>query len=107
MNDTEMSTTGGTVKPFGLRIAVVDPPAETQRPSGLFLPEGVDDLAVGIVVSNPVAEDPFLSPFAEGPHTEIKVLKPGVKIYYHKGHGTVIKDTRILPLECVIACEEV
>lgn len=106
MNETE-TITGGTVKPFGQRIAVVDPPADKQTSSGLYLPEGADQVAVGIVVANPAAEDPFHSFMGEMYQQEIKSLKPGCKVYYHKGHGIEIKDTRILDVSCVIAYEEI
>lgn len=78
-----------SVHPFGNRCVVSDPPADDQTPSGLILPVGVDDYAVGIVIE------------MEGDNA----LAAGSVVYYHKGHGVVINGVRVIGNECIMAWE--
>ena len=77
------------IHPYGKSITVVDPPANEQRPSGLLIPAGVDEFSVGIVVDGNDSGIP-----------------PGSLIYYHKHHGTEIKDCRVVCENCIIAWED-
>lgn len=81
-----------TLHPYGPRTLVVDPPAEPQRPSGLYLPVGVDDFAVGIVVES-------------GDCPGMDGLPAGSVVYYQKGCGDVIGSQRVIDNRCIIAWE--
>lgn len=82
------------IKPFGMRVAVVDPPAEKQTgmSGGLVVPAGFDVLNRGIVAG-----------VGDGvPH-----LSEGMLVWYRHDCGTELKDgIKVIPAECVLAYDD-
>lgn len=78
------------IKPYGQRVAVVDPPAEDQTSSGLILPPGTERLNRGIVI---------------GVGDEVPHLSEGDMVWYGDGCGLEIDDLKVLPADCIIAWE--
>lgn len=106
-----------TVKAFGSRLAVVDPPVERVRDSGLIVISSELEVATGIVLSNPavdaVDEDPNLevvgAMFGQAMGAIVSpatVLRPGVLVYYAKDHGVRIGDVIIIDLGAILAYDD-
>lgn len=83
-----------SVKPFGPRIAVIDPPAEKQSgmSGGIMVPSGFDVVNKGVVAE--VGDSV--------PH-----LSSGMLVWYRHDCGTELKDgIKIIPADCVLAYDD-
>lgn len=78
------------IQPYGPRVAVVDPPAESQRGLELYVPEGYDRVNVGIVMG--VGED-------------VPLLTLGSKVWYLNGDGLEVGEFKIIEARAIIAWE--
>jgi hypothetical protein len=94
------------VKPFGLRITVVDPPTQSETDSGLILPLHIleSDLSVGVILELPSAFADSLGRYLDSDYTAI--LRKGMLIYYRKGCEFMIRDTKVVDLSDIVAYEE-
>jgi hypothetical protein len=104
------------VRPFGLRIAVIDPPSERVQQSGLIVISEELQVETGLVVVNPMFEGAQVErEEVEGLvrldrlpglfFSEENKMGPGSLVYYQHGAGVKIKDVLIIPLDSIIAWE--
>lgn len=77
-----------SVRPWGRRLAVVDPPAAA-GPTALILPEGARDMASGVVVEV----------------GDVEGLEPGCVVHFPSGCGRRVGEVLILDESCVVAWE--
>jgi hypothetical protein len=103
-----------SVKAFGPRIGVVDPPTERVRASGLIVISSELEVMTGVVLSNPavdaIDEDPNMevvgAMFGQALGAIVRdtpALRPGVLVYYAKDHGVRIGDITIIDLGAILA----
>lgn len=81
------------INPVGERVAVVDPPAEQQRESGIIVPVPLEEYHVGIVIK--VGDTGLI-------HSNIQ---EGDKVYYPASCAKQIGDTKIVDIDCIIALD--
>lgn len=96
----------GDLVPCGPRLLIVDPPANNQRPSGLFLPHGVGDTAIGIVLRDGRDPEDALRGVAVVHEGCGVPLPPGAAVYYPKGACIELRDDyKIIDIGSVFAWE--
>lgn len=103
------------IKPFGIRLTVIDPPTERQRPSGLIIVSTTMEVAVGIVINNPflaiVHDDMDRYIYANNPQGAVaeqseQALTPGTLVYYAKDEAIRIRDVVVVHFKSILAYED-
>lgn len=84
------------IKPYGQRVAVMDPPTEDQKSSDIWTPTPYDDYHVGIVVN--LGQRVNVEPLEE--HIAL-----GDRVHYQEQCAKQVGDVKIIDVDCIIAIE--
>lgn len=91
------------IKPYGHRVAVVDPPVddENKSESGLYLPPSAHQEPIHCGIVHSVGQR-----YDQSVDYQDWTIEEGDKLWYPQSCAKVVGDVKIIDVDCIIAIEK-